>query len=579
MSAESLRAAKLINASANAMAQTITAAQPEGNPLAGLYCALSMQAVAAGHSCLDLTRIGEQFPGITAHMDLPDAPAAAVFTGNALIARIDKAQAVDQPCLFVQFGNLLYLKKFWQLEFGVLESIRERLNDAALEQAEDPAQALAQICLHKPLAMLTGGPGTGKTTTISKALALWVDAFFSRHQRVPDIILCAPTGKAAARMNDSWQAQKPLLQRQLRPELQGALPETAQTLHRVLGINPLSRQAKADAESPLKADLLILDEASMIDLPLLAQVLQALPGECHLLLVGDPNQLPSIEAGNLLGSLMPDAEGRYALPALKCAHLHLQENYRQLAQEGLSRLARDCLLLPAEQFVDQLTANTYPHVSWSPHPLGQRQQIITEAIRFYRELAAGADAGAALARLNERIILTPLRGGPTGCETLNLMIGRGLSAADKFHGQAIMITENAPQLGLANGDTGLPWRDGEDGLQAVFLTGGAVAQFSLGSLPAHEAAYAMTVHKAQGSEYGHVDLLLPEQDNPLLGKALVYTAVTRCRRSLHISADAALLCSALNRLMPRINGFGAVAMSLMEQEIQQVVLEVGIGGQ
>ncbi len=138
MSAESLRAAKLINASAYAMAKTITAVQPGGNPLAGLYCALSMQAVAGGHSCLDLTRIAEQFPGITAHMDLPDAPAAAVFAGNALIARIDKAQAVDQPCLFVQFGNLLYLKKFWQLEFGVLESIRQRLNDAPLEQAERP---------------------------------------------------------------------------------------------------------------------------------------------------------------------------------------------------------------------------------------------------------------------------------------------------------------------------------------------------------------------------------------------------------------------------------------------------------
>jgi exodeoxyribonuclease V alpha subunit len=579
MSAESLRAAKLINASAYAMAKTIAAVQPGGNPLAGLYCALSMQAVAGGHSCLDLTRIAEQFPGIAAHMDLPDAPDAAVFTGNALIACIDKAQAVSQPCLFVRFGNLLYLNKFWQLEFGVVESIRKRLNDVSQTPHTDPAQVLAQICLHKPLALLTGGPGTGKTTAISKALALWVDAFFSQQQRVPDIILCAPTGKAAARMNDSWQAQKAELQRQLRPELLGALPETAKTLHRVLGINPLSRQARAGVESPLKADLLILDEASMIDLPLLAQVLQALPADCHLLLVGDPNQLPSIEAGNLLGSLMPDSDGRYALPALQSAHLHLQENYRQLAQEGLGRLARDCLLLPAEQLVDQLAANAYAQVSCSPHPISQRQRIVKQAIGFYRELAVCTDPGEALARLNERIILTPLRGGQTGCETLNVLIGRGLNAADKFHGQAIMITENAPQLGLANGDTGLLWRTGEDGLQAVFLLGREVTQFPLDSLPAHEAAYALTVHKAQGSEYGHVELLLPEQDSPLLGKALVYTAITRCRWSLHISADAPLLCSALNRSMLRINGFRAVALSLMEQEVQQVVLEIGIGGQ
>ncbi|MBP7981377.1 MAG: exodeoxyribonuclease V subunit alpha [Arenimonas sp.] len=579
MSAESLRAAKLINASAFAMAKTIAAGQPESNPLAGLYCALSMQAVAGGHSCLDLTRIAEQFPGIAAHIDLPDAPDADIFAGNALIANIDKAQAVDRPCLFVRFGNLLYLKKFWQLEFGVLEAIRKRLNDAPLAPAGEPAQALAQICLHKPLALLTGGPGTGKTTAISKALTLWVDAFFERQQRVPEIILCAPTGKAAARMNDAWQAQKPALQRQLRPELLCALPEAAKTLHRVLGINPVSRQARKNAANPLQADLLILDEASMIDLPLLAQVLQALSADCHLLLVGDPNQLPSIEAGNLLGSLMPDAGGRYALPALQSAHLHLQENYRQQSQEGLSRLARDCLLKPAEQFVAQLVATAYPQVSWSPYPLGQRQQTVRQAIGFYRELAACAEAGEALTRLNERIILTPLRGGQTGCETLNALIGRGLNAAEKFHGQAIMITENAPQLGLANGDTGLLWRHAEDQLEAVFLLGGELRKFPLGSLPAHEPAYVLTVHKAQGSEYGHVVLLLPEQDSPLLDKALVYTAITRCRASLHISADAALLCTALNRTMLRINGFRAVAMSLMEQEIQQVVLEVGIGGQ
>lgn len=579
MSAESLRAAKLLNAAAYAMAGTIRAGHPGGSPLASLYCALSMQAVANGHSCLDLARIAEQIPGIAAHIDLPDAPDAGIFAGNALIANIDAAQAVAQPCLFVRFGNLLYLKKFWQLEFGVLQAIRHRLNDAALAPVGDPALALAQICLHKPLALLTGGPGTGKTTTISKALALWVDAFFERRQRVPEIILCAPTGKAAARMNDSWQTQKPALQGLLRPELLGALPESAQTLHRVLGINPESRQARMNAANPLQADLLILDEASMIDLPLLAQVLQALSMDCHLLLVGDPNQLPSIEAGNLLGSLMPDAAGRYALPDLQAAHLHLQENYRQQNQEGLDRLARDCLLLPAEQFVNQLAAKAYPQVSWSPHPLGQRQRTVSQAIDFYRELAACAEPGAALARLNERIILTPLRGGPTGCETLNALIGRGLNAAEEFHGQAIMITENAPQLGLANGDTGLLWRHAEDGMQAVFLLGGELRRFPPGILPGHEPAYALTVHKAQGSEYGHVDLLLPEQDSPLLGKALLYTALTRCRASLHISADAGLLRTALDRMMPRINGFRAVALSLMEQEIQQVVLEVGVGGQ
>lgn len=567
MPIDTLRAANLISASAAAMARILDDADPESGTAAGMYGALSMQALAAGHSCLDLTRLPEQFPGISELVGLPPADAAA-FNGNPLIADITVAQAVDQPCLFVRFGPLLYVKKFWQLEFRVLTALRQRLNDLPAPREADPARQLAQICLHKPLAVLTGGPGTGKTTTISRALVHWLEAFHTRQGRAPDIILCAPTGKAAARMNQSWAAQKAGLLNQLSPELQGSLPETATTLHRVLGIHPLTRQARANAANPLQVDLLILDEASMIDLPLLNQVLQALRADSHLLLVGDPNQLPSIEAGNLLGSLMPDAAGSYALPALQSAHLHLERNYRQQAEEGLSRLARDCLHLPAEHVMEHLAQGGYSQVDWSPKPLEQRRQSIHQAVHFYRDLAACENAGSALAKLHDRIILTPLRGGPLGCETLNRLIERELSAEARFHGQAILVTENAPHLGLANGDIGLIWLDVESGLKAVFQQADGILTVPIGHLPGHEPAYAMTVHKAQGSEYGHVELILPESDNPLLSKALVYTALTRCRRSLQLNADAAILGAALGRTLPRINGLSAIARSLMEQEIQ-----------
>ena len=551
MTLDALYASKQIGASAYHFGLTIMRAQTDGNCAAGMLAALCFQAASQGHSCLDsATWHGVYCPALIESI-AEKIELDLIFADNALVTQ---ANLCINDCLLVIDGRKLYLQKYWQMERALFEQLHSRINSTAILRTGDSAHDLAMICLQKPLALLTGGPGSGKTTTISRALITWIQAFYQNHQRRPNIILCAPTGKAAARMNAAWSAQKPALLALLEPAWHDALPGPAQTLHRLLAINTNTRQARFNADNPLNADLLVLDEASMVDMQLLLQLLLALESRTHLLLVGDPNQLPSIDAGNVLGALITHASNGGLFTGLDSTHVFLTHNYRQQQNPGLAALTQDCLTESAESLTELIAGNQYPNVQFRALDNTAITAVIADATQFYRQLATLDSAQSALLQLDQRMILTPIRAGPIGCITLNNEIAQRLSNKAQYHGQVVMITENSAPLKLSNGDIGILWQNGEQ-LSAYFMQGDELCSFDLGKLPAFELAYALTIHKAQGSEYRHVDLLLPNDDLPLLSKALIYTAITRARNSLRVIADKNIFRQSLDRTLQRMNGF------------------------
>lgn len=549
------------SAAAEAFADIIQAAQIQTDALAGRLAAACFLGAAEGHSCLETAPF-------FASPDCTDTGAAlsALFAGNHLVKTAQAPEQAIEACLLVVFKDRLYLRKSWLMESALFGHVRRRGNPLTIPDSTDVARRLAHCCLDKPLALLTGGPGTGKTTAISGALVNFLSMFVARHDRLPKIQLCAPTGKAAVRMNDAWQRQQPALLQALRPELQPALPESATTLHRLLAVHPISRQGRFHHDRPLDADLLVFDEASMIDLPMTLQLFDALPDSCHVLLVGDPDQLPSVEIGSVLRALVSLPEGCLLQKQLHSAHIHLQQNFRQAESPGLTALGRDLITGAPDRVVSRLMDDDYADVRLQGNSPQVLSGVVEAALHHYRALAALPSVEQATAMLEQRAILCAVRDGPSGCVTINARISHALRAQAGDHGHVLMVLENLPLLGLSNGDIGIVWRH-PDGLKAHFRCGARLLAVALPSLPKHEPAYALTVHKAQGSEFGHVDLVLPGSDSPLLSMPLFYTAVTRARKSLNIVASPATLAAALQRDCRRMNGLAAMTESA-EQEIQ-----------
>ncbi len=354
-----LRQAHIIDASAYAMGRYINQYNEYESVWPGLLCALSMQAIKLGHTCLDCTRITEQFPALLNYPGLLDNLDISELKNNTVIGQNE----YQQGTLFTLTDSLLFTNKFLDLELRLLRAINARIDSSDCLFFENPAEQLAQLCLSKPLCFLSGGPGTGKTTCLSHALPRWIELFQQKYNRLPTIILCAPTGKAAARMSAALAEQKQHLLAQIEASfILDCILAQAITLHRLLAINPLSKQAKYTQDKPLHIDLLVVDEASMIDLPLFVQLFDATPTQAHILLIGDSNQLPAIEAGNILGSLLEAKSTHCFFSDCQRAHLHLDINYRQKDRPGLSQLAQDCLFASPVLLVDTLSSNGYADV-------------------------------------------------------------------------------------------------------------------------------------------------------------------------------------------------------------------------
>lgn len=434
---------------------------------------------------------------------------------------------------------------------------------SALFPADDPedrqrlAALLAQV---KALTLVSGGPGTGKTTTVVKMLALLQ---LQAGASPLHILLAAPTGKAAQRLSESIRGAKASLA--VPAAVTAAIPEQAQTLHRLLGAQGDSGRYRHDAGNPLACDVLLIDEASMIDLAMMRAVLAALPAHARLVLLGDRDQLASVEAGSVFGDLCA-SEGYSATLAQRLAPFHvnpqvvpkaqgladcrieLTRSYRFAADSAIGALASASRVGDAGRFLAALAlADEAGRLDSTV-----LRESLQQGYAAFRAAAREGEAAAAFAAFLRFRVLCAHRQGAAGVEGLNALLEP--AAGGWYAGRPVIVRTNDYALRLFNGDIGICLAT-PDGLRVFFeVAPGEFRMLAPGRLPAHEPAWAMTVHQAQGSEFDEVLLVLPDAMTPVLNRPLLYTAVTRARRRFTLCASDAVVEATLAALPWRESG-------------------------
>ena len=425
----------------------------------------------------------------------------------------------------------------------------------------DPQAQAAALALRRHLALVTGGPGTGKTTAIARVLLLLLAQARNAGRTPPRIALAAPTGRAAERMAESLRHAAARLRGQpgIDAALLDALPQQASTLHRLLRALPDGTGFRHDRAHPLPHDIVVVDEASMVDLPLMCKLLEAVAPGTRLVLLGDPDQLPSVEAGDVLAAIAAAAT-RPGTP-LAGHRVHLDRGYRQSDALDLAPLAAAVRAGDADAALALLRDGASPGVHFHEDrhdPL--RPPLRERLLPHWQALQACEDPAQALRLASRQRLLTALRDGPQGAATLNARIEALLAGAQRepwFHGRLVLIARNSHRQRLFNGDIGICLRDPAGELVAWFADGAdGVRGFHPAALPAHDSAFAMTVHKAQGSEFDALWFQLPARDNRVLSRELLYTAITRARSELHVAGSEAAIRQALSRHAGRVSGLG-----------------------
>ncbi len=497
------------------------------------------------------------------HVCAPVVPAdQAALRGCGVVGRPG-----DFKPLILDDAARLYLQRYWRYEHELAQSLSARaaLPPIACDEALLAAgtqkyladsgaaqRAAAESFMRRRLSVVTGGPGTGKTRTASIALVLLAEQFVAAGRR-PRLALAAPTGKAAARLAQSLAGALDRLA--LPAELRAVLPHGASTLHRLLGSRPDSSRFRHSVENPLGLDALIVDEASMVDLPLMAKLFAALREDTRILLLGDPHQLASVEAGHVLGDLC-------ASPLRTCI-TELIENHRFSADSGIYALSR--LVKDGDMEGTRALLESPPHDLVStplPMPSALGSTLKERVLAGYHAFLTAATPLEALVAFDAFRILCVVREGPYGVGHLNRLAEHSLAEAGllqparaNYEGRPVLILRNDSHLGLFNGDIGILRPDETGELRAWFPDSeGGVRSFAPARLPEHETAFAMTVHKTQGSEFGRVLIVLPEASCPILSRELLYTAATRARDGVELWWSEEALAAALARRVERWSG-------------------------
>lgn len=566
-----------------------------------LAAALASRALAFGHSVLPLAHVPDLLAEIAPERDPPPLPAIGDWCA-ALSASpyVDTGGNAPAGTVLALEGDRVALRRYRDYEVRLAQGLlalsgriepppdaawlRERI--AALfgrsGDGEPDRQALAAALAQRARVMLlTGGPGTGKTATMARVLTLAVDA--ARHVGVTlRVLLAAPTGKAAARLSESLRENYARLAAEGRidAELHAMLPTAAATLHRLLGNRPGTVRFRRDRTNPLAADLVVVDEASMVDLPLMCRLVEAVPAGARLILVGDRDQLPSVETGDVLAALcdaagsgmdVPEAFARDVSEALgvrvaasresrPLVRVELSRSYRQTAELDITALRAAVRAGDAAAALECLHTAACRGVRWRHGRDASLASFVLEhVLPHYRAVAAAPDVDAALAMLRRQSVLTAVREGEAGSRVLNARIALALQQPVLrpdafFHGRPVMIRENSYRHRLYNGDVGVVWRDEDGTLRVWFDTDAGPRAWLPAALPAHESAFALTVHKSQGSEFDDVLLVLPEKSVKVSSRELVYTGITRARRSLTLWANEDVLAEAIARRAQRWSG-------------------------
>ncbi|MEN4952340.1 exodeoxyribonuclease V subunit alpha [Stenotrophomonas sp. TWI819] len=590
----------------HALAQSLRRLRPD-TPEAVLFgAALASLAVSDGHAGLDPTQ-PQRLIEADAEWPAPDVWLAQLRASPWVdVPETDDVVAGDAP--LVLENGLLYLRRYREYERrlavglqriathplaeadpGTLATLFGQLFPQARDGIDHQARAAAVALCH-PLVLVTGGPGTGKTTTIARLLVLLAAQAVQADQALPRVALAAPTGRAAERMAESLRlAVQRLRLVGIAPALCDAMPSTGTTLHRLLGVIPDSPRFRHHADNPLPYDVVVVDEASMIDLPLMTKLVEAVADGSRLVLLGDPDQLPSVEAGDVLSAILrasgdglgTQADDAQALRALLAPdalqplapprrfagrRVQLQRGYRQTDALDLAPLAHAVREGNSATALALLRVGTLAGVHFHEDQSDPLQHHREHLLGHWRGLGEAADPGQALANAGRIRLLTAVREGPQGARGLNARIEALLAGVPRpgmapgyFHGRLLLITENSYRHRLFNGDIGICLIDRHGSVTAWFPgeTPDQPRGFHPGALPAHESAFAMTVHKAQGSEFDEVWLQLPRRDNRVLSRELIYTGMTRARQSLHVLGSAEVLEAALARHASRLSGLAA----------------------
>jgi exodeoxyribonuclease V alpha subunit len=523
------------------VAQRLTTLAADTYDRVALAVALAVRALRGGSVCVDLRSAEEQI-GIA---DLAAAVQASPLLGEPPILRLN--------------GDLLYLDRYWLEEQQVCDDVLAMMatkptgavpNTARLfPTGYEEQRAAAEVALSQGLTVLTGGPGTGKTTTVARLLALLVEQATMAGNARLRIALAAPTGKAAARLQEAVQLEVARLDPSEREALIGL---HATTLHRLLGSRPdTSARFRHHRGNRLPHDVIVVDEASMVSLTMMARLLEAVRPHTRLLLVGDPDQLASVEAGAVLADLV-DGLGEAKVAALKTSHRF---------GESIGELATAIRMGDADRVVEVLRAGG-EHLEWieAADPREQLRSVLVPQAFALRTAAILGDTVAALATLDEHRLLCAHRRGLFGVQHWNRQVERWLTEetgepiwSSWYAGRPVLVTANDYGLGLYNGDTGVTVVDGE-ALRAVIGGAGETLTFATSRLADVETMHAMTIHKSQGSQADEVTVLMPPEDSRLLTRELFYTAVTRAKKRVRVVGSEAAVRSAIERRAIRASG-------------------------
>jgi len=563
-------------------ADFIASISDAASPHLHLAAALASNAVGSGNVCLNLSDIADRTIRVdNAPLRMPPL--------NELLDSLRRTTCISAPGTFAplvldQRGRL-YLYRYWKYEQTLTEQILamaqapplpvnnellaeglDRLFPMYTPEETDWQRTAALTAVTKRFCIISGGPGTGKTFTIVKILALLLEQAIDRPLR---IALAAPTGKAAARLQESIALAKESLS--CNDQIRQRIPEQATTLHRLLGPVAGSPRFRFSADNPLPFDLVIIDEASMVSLPLMAKLTAALKPDARLLLLGDRDQLASVEAGAVLGDLCGDSDLRDRASSEAAAPLQdsiviLTRNYRFQGSSAIGAAASAINLGDGAAALTLLTSAKTDDSVWQELSRTEsfKKQLSGTIIRGYAPYLATTSAQEALSIFNSFRVLCALRQGPLGVEAVNLLIEELLAEKQLirplgrwYAGRPVLVTANDYSLRLFNGDIGLTLPDPLVGgaLKVCFPNGaGGIRTVSPLRLPAHETAFAMTIHKSQGSEFTKVLMLLPGHDSELLTRELLYTGLTRARESVEIIGDSSLFIAAAARRIERASG-------------------------
>ncbi|NMW21171.1 MAG: exodeoxyribonuclease V subunit alpha [Chlorobiaceae bacterium] len=541
-----------------------------------LLLSLASAAVGNGNICLNLSDYADQTLSLDGNeIVLPDLDTLH----KLLRSKSTIGMPEEHRPLVLDMAGRLYLYRYWRYERDLAVTLLQKASTAAGTFDETILQGslsrlfpestgeksnrqknAASIALHQQLCVISGGPGTGKTSTVVKIVALLLEHYGVLKHRVA---MATPTGKAAARLKASLNAFKPALD--CSDEVKLAIPDDVVTIQRLLGTLSASSRFRHSARNPLPYDTVIVDEASMVALPLMIALASALKPTARLILLGDRNQLASVEAGAVLGDICSAGEGSHLSP-LNSSMVMLEKNYRFQAGSGIAGISRAVNAGLDGEALALLKSSDQDGVFWQELPPREDLQrvLVKKVIEGYQSYLKAASPSEALERFESFRILSALRDGPYGVSSLNSSVETILARASLikpesrgYQGRPLLVTVNDYSMRLFNGDTGILFPDIESGgaLKAFFSApDGGIRSIPPERLPIHETAYAMTVHKSQGSEFDRVLMLLPPVDTDILTRELIYTGLTRAKHSVEIWASEGVFCRAVRKKIERRSG-------------------------